>query len=103
MYVILWGYRVKAEHITEFEEIYSTAGAWAQLFRKHPGYRGSELLCDPNYPRRYITIDHWVSTEAYNSFQREWQEEYKELDARCEGLTEREVLLGTFLSVHSGG
>ncbi|HMB24520.1 MAG TPA: antibiotic biosynthesis monooxygenase family protein [Anaerolineales bacterium] len=103
MYVILWEYLVKAEHITDFEEIYSAAGAWAQLFRKHPGYRGTELLRDANYPRRYVTIDRWVSTEAYNSFQREWQEEYKELDTRCERLMERETFLGTFLSVHSGG
>src|SRR5512138_155760 len=63
----------------------------------------TELLRDANYPRRYVTIDRWVSAEAYNSFQREWQEEYKELDTRCERLMERETFLGTFLSVHSGG
>ncbi|HEX2994354.1 MAG TPA: antibiotic biosynthesis monooxygenase [Anaerolineales bacterium] len=103
MYVILWEYLVKAEHITEFEEIYAAKGTWEQLFQKHSDYLGTELLRDTSYPQRYITIDRWGSAEAYNSFQREWQEEYKELDARCEGLTEREAFLGTFLSVHSGG
>jgi heme-degrading monooxygenase HmoA len=103
MYVIIWEYQVKAERVTEFEGIYAAEGAWAQLFQRHLGYLGTELLRDSDQPRRYITIDRWVSAEAYNSFQLKWQEEYKELDARCENLTERELFLGTFSLAQPGG
>src|SRR3990172_7069506 len=95
MHVVIWEYAVKADRVAEFEGIYATQGAWAQLFKKHPGYLGTELLRDVNHPQRYVTIDRWASSEAYNSFQVKWQDEYKELDARCENLTDRESLLGT--------
>ena len=52
MYVIIWKYRVKADHVTEFEEIYSATGAWAKLFQKSKGYLGTELLSDEGHPRR---------------------------------------------------
>lgn len=99
MYVIIWEYQVKGEHVSAFEKIYAADGAWAQLFQKHLGYLGTELLHDVTHPQRYITIDRWNSAEAYNSFQVEWQEEYQELDARCEYLTESESFLGTLLLV----
>ncbi len=99
MYVIIWEYQVKAERVTEFETIYDSKGTWAQLFRKHPGYLGTDLLRDSNDPQRYITIDRWVSSEAYNSFQAKWQDEYKKLDARCENLTDSESFLGAFLLI----
>ena len=99
MYVIIWEYQVKAEHSDAFEEIYGSDGAWTQLFKKHPGYLGTELLHDSTHPQRYITIDRWTSAEAYNSFQSEWQDEYKELDARCEALADSESFLGTLLLV----
>lgn len=99
MYVIIWEYQVKAKHVTEFEEIYGAEGNWAQLFQKHPGYLGTELLHDSTHPQRYLTVDRWASAEAYNSFQTEWQDEYRKLDARCEGLTDSETFLGTLLTV----
>lgn len=99
MYVIIWEYHVKVERLTEFENIYASTGAWAQLFKKHPGYLGTELLRDLNETQRYITIDRWVSSEAYNSFQAKWQAEYKKLDARCENLTGSESFLGTLLII----
>ena len=96
MHVILWEYQVKADRLLEFEALYSSEGAWVQLFKKHAGYRGTELLHDADRPQRYITIDRWSSPEAYNSFQAEWQDEYRQLDARCEDLTEGESFLGAF-------
>jgi hypothetical protein len=94
MYLIIWEYQVRAEHSTEFEEIYSATGAWAQLFQKSKDYLGTELLSDEGHAYRYITIDRWTSTLAYASFLSEWNDEYARLDAQCEGLTERETLLG---------
>ena len=96
---IVWEYQVKAEKQLEFEEIYSPNGVWAELFKKSTGYLGTELLCDKNQPHRYLTIDRWVSKEGYEAFQSRWEEEYKVLDAQCEGLTERESLLGRWISV----
>ncbi|MGB8984580.1 MAG: antibiotic biosynthesis monooxygenase family protein [Anaerolineales bacterium] len=99
MYIVIWEYQVKADRVAEFEEIYGAEGVWVQLFQKGTGYLGTELLRDSKQPRRYITIDRWVSAEAYNSFQAEWQAEYKELDAHCGNLTEHESFLGIFLLV----
>ncbi len=103
MYVIIWEYEVKADHVTEFEGIYGPEGAWAQLFKKHPGYLGSELLRDSDQSQRYITIDRWTSSEAYNSFQAKWQDEYNELDTRCESFMDSESFLGTLSLVGPGG
>lgn len=100
-YVAIWEYRVKAEHVAEFEQIYSANGAWAKLFRKADGYHGTELLRDPNDPRRYITIDRWDSSKHYDSFLSRWKTEYAALDAQCEGLTETESLVGKWESVFS--
>ena len=94
MYFIIWEYQVRSERLTEFEEIYSARGAWVELFQKSNGYLGTELLSDEAHPHRYITIDRWVSSEEYESFLSEWKNEYTDLDTRCEGLTERENLLG---------
>jgi len=103
MYVIIWEYQVKAERLVAFEKIYASNGAWAELFRKEEGYLGTELLRDSNQPQRYITIDRWTSSEAYDSFRAKWKDEYKALDARCQNLTERESLLGTLSPIQSGG
>lgn len=94
MYLILWEYHVRPERCDEFERIYSAAGAWAELFRKSKGYLGTELVNDEANPQRYFTVDRWVSKTEYERFLEVWQQEYKALDEQCEGLTEREVLLG---------
>jgi hypothetical protein len=44
MIAILWRYRVKPEHRGDFERAYGPDGDWANLFRRHPGYLGTELL-----------------------------------------------------------
>ena len=99
MYVLLWEYQVKAEKLSEFEEFYSPWGTWANLFKKSNGYLGTELLRDEKQSQRYLTIDRWDSKESYEAFQSQWKKEYKALDARCEGLTKWESLLGKWNSV----
>jgi heme-degrading monooxygenase HmoA len=94
VYLILWEYHVKPQERAEFEEIYSPTGAWAELFQKGAGYLGTELLHDETNPRRYVTIDRWESKAAYETFLSVQEQAYKEMDARCEGLTEHESLLG---------
>jgi heme-degrading monooxygenase HmoA len=94
MYVIIWEYLVRSEHAAEFEVVYAVNGAWAQLFKKEPGYLGTELLHDPNDAHRYLTIDRWESLQAYETFLLQWKAEYAALDAQCEGLMEHEALVG---------
>jgi heme-degrading monooxygenase HmoA len=93
MYLILWEYNVKAENQSEFEETYSPTGAWASLFKKGAGYLGMELLRDEENPLRYLTIDRWASKAEYEAFLSTWEQAYAQMDAQCEGLTERESLL----------
>lgn len=96
MFVIIWEYRVKADHVETFEEIYSATGAWTKLFRKSSAYLGTEFLYDVQHAQRYITIDRWISAQDYEDFLSEYQAEYADTDKRCAGLAEQEVLLGKF-------
>lgn len=96
MHVVLWEFRVKTGRELEFERIYGPDGEWAQLFRHAQGYLGTELLRDENAPGRYITIDRWLSTAAFDAFKQHWGAEYQALDERCAPLSEREVALGSF-------
>ena len=99
MFFIIWEFHVRAEHIAAFEEVYSARGAWAKLFQKSKDYLGTELLSDEGHIHRYLTIDRWISSEAYATFLAEWTREYAELDAKCERLTEQETLVGKWESI----
>ena len=94
MFFIIWEYHVRAEHIAEFEEIYSATGAWAELFQNSKDYLGTELLSDVKNSLRYLTIDRWTSAQEYASFLAEWKNEYEELDAQCDKFAEKESLVG---------
>ena len=94
MFIVIWEYRVKPERVEEFENIYSSEGAWAELFGKSAGFQGTELLRNVAQPYRYVTIDRWTSAQEYDSFLSRWKAEYTALDAECQGLTERESHLG---------
>jgi heme-degrading monooxygenase HmoA len=99
MYVITWDYAVRTDHVAEFEKTYNSNGTWAELFSRAEGYLGTELLRDSNRPRRYITIDRWVSSRAYHDFLAQWHNEYEAQEAQCKELSEQETLLGTWESV----
>ena len=99
MYVIIWEYEVKAEHVDVFEKIYRADGAWAELFQKESGYLGTELLRHGKNRQHYITIDRWISARAYDDFLVNYQNEYMILDAECNELTKSENLLGKWQTV----
>ena len=44
MYVIVWEYQVKTEHLENFEKIYGEGGAWTDLFQRGTGYLGTDWL-----------------------------------------------------------
>lgn len=95
-YISIWEYTVRPEDTAAFIAAYGPAGAWAQLFRKAPGYRGTELYRDRSVPGRFVTVDFWLSPAAYEAFRQAFAAEYQALDAACEAVTSEERPLGTF-------
>lgn len=96
MFIVVWQFEVAAEKVAGFEAAYSPGGAWAQLFRASPGYRGTELLCDAYIPGVYLIIDRWTSEEAFRAFRKDHDAEYEALDRACDALTARETRIGAY-------
>lgn len=98
-YLCIWEYIVKPEFTEEFENTYRYDGAWVNLFKKTPGYLGTELLRDADNPNRFVTVDMWESQESRADFMKKFADQYKELDLICEDFTVSENMLGEFNSV----
>ena len=96
MIAILWEYSVPLENIADFERHYDSSGTWVIFFRKAAAYHGTTLLRDMENPGRYMTLDHWDSFAAYQSFCTEHEAEYRRIDAMCAALTNSEERLGLF-------
>ncbi len=103
MYVRVCEFRVKPGLQEEFARIYGSDGDWAVLFRRSREFCGPELLRDVETPRRFVTVDRWISQAAWDSFLKKYGEEYRTLDVACERLTEEEPPLGSFVAVDSAG
>jgi len=99
MYMIIWEYQVKVDHVADFETIYASNGAWAKLFSEGNDFISTELLRDEIHAQRYITIDRWDSVKDYEAFCAQHKEEYETLDSQCSVLTKHETLLGKWESV----
>ncbi len=91
----------------EFERAYGTDGEWAEFFRPGRGYIGTELLKDVEAAAgspasasggRYLVIDRWESTTAYNDFVAENREEYMRRVDETRFLYDSELRFGTFES-----
>jgi heme-degrading monooxygenase HmoA len=95
----IWAFSVERANQRQFESLYGPEGRWVQLFRRAPGYLGTELLRDRADPTRYLTIDRWASADAYRDFRAQFAGEYQALDRECEGLTARESALGEYETV----
>jgi len=97
MFVILWQFDISDEKAGEFEAAYGAAGTWAQLFKRSPEYLGTELLKDAYVPGRYVTVDRWVSEEAFRAFRAAHDADYEVVDRSCDSLTSGETRIGAFL------
>jgi hypothetical protein len=53
----IWKFRPPEGREQEFAEAYRGDGAWAQLFRIAPGYRGTRLLAPSETGGWWLTID----------------------------------------------
>lgn len=96
-YVYIWAFRVAEQRRDAFEQAYGAGGAWAALFAQADGYVGTSLLADRAVPGRYLTIDRWRDEAAYRAFRERFGERYAALDRACEGLTEHEEALGSYV------
>lgn len=98
MYVILWEFAVCPDRISEFVAAYGEDGDWAKLFHLSNGYLGTELLNAADSTNRFLTIDRWRSAKDFARFKDQSLMQYRELDAKFEGLAVKETHLGSFTS-----
>jgi heme-degrading monooxygenase HmoA len=85
--------------LPEFERAYGPEGDWAQFFRSGTGYIGTELLRDLEILGRFLVIDRWDSSEAYNAFVEAHREEYMRRVDETAFHYIHELRFGTFESV----
>jgi len=83
----------------EFERVYGPEGEWAAFFRGGRGYVGTELLRDVETAGRYLVVDRWESSEAYNDFVAANRDEYMRRVDETAFHHSSELRLGTFESV----
>ena len=95
-FTIVWRFTIDPESKHRFESVYSPNGAWAVLFARSSGYRGTELLRSKTEPNSYLTIDRWESEAAFEEFRTQFAAQYEALDRECEGLTTSETMIGIF-------
>ena len=97
VFVRIWDYDVPDESMAAFRVAYGAQGAWAELFRRAPGFLGTELYRDGNRGDRFLTIDRWRNEQNWRSFQAAFGSAYEALDARLDGLAvaERALFEGT--------
>lgn len=98
-YTVIWTYEVRSGETGRFRRHYGPTGSWARLFRRAPGFIRTQLLQDESQENHYVTIDHWTSKAAYESFRDGFRQEYEALDERCASLTVEESYQGAFTEV----
>jgi heme-degrading monooxygenase HmoA len=92
----IWKFRPPEGREQEFAEAYRGDGAWAQLFRRAPGYRGTSMLRPAEPGGWWLTIDHWDSAADFEAFGQALGEEYRALDEELEGVAGEEEFVGAF-------
>jgi len=98
-YIYIWEYQVRAEAEADFLAHYHPDGAWSRLFRRSPGYLGTELYRDRERRERFITIDRWRSEADFHEFRARFAAAFDTLDHRCSDFTTQERRLGSFVPV----
>jgi heme-degrading monooxygenase HmoA len=94
---LVFSYEVR--ETAEFERAYGPGGDWEQFFQGASGYIGTELLRDVDEPDRYLVIDRWESSDAYNAFLIEHNDEYMRRADESSFHYVQELRFGTFENV----
>lgn len=96
MFIVLNEFHVKEEHIPAFETEFGSAGTRSETLQKGEGFMSTELMKDGANKRRFITIDRWISKDAYEDFQIEFENESAEVAKLGENMLEKQQLIGAF-------
>ncbi|WP_395613515.1 antibiotic biosynthesis monooxygenase family protein [Allosphingosinicella sp.] len=94
MIALVWRYEVKDEARAAFEATYAPTGAWARLFARGDGYRGTELFRSED--GSYLTLDIWRSRADFDAFLAANSDEYEALDRSTESWTAAEHRIGEY-------
>ena len=92
----IWNFWVKKGKEDEFIKMNHVD--WPRLFRRSPGYTGTEILKKGDEPEVYITIDRWKSKEAFDDFLNNNRTDYDILGERHRELYEKAEHIGFFNS-----
>lgn len=84
---ITWDFLPAPGKEAEFLRAYGETGPWPELFRRAPGYLGTELQPTPDRPGWFRTVDRWTSPETHAAFRVNFREAYEVLDRACAALT----------------
>ena len=90
----LWRFAVPAESEARFVAAYRSDGDWARLFATAPGFIRTELWREAD--GTYLTTDHWESAAAFERFQADAGEAYRQLDDQLEDIAGIETFVGAF-------
>lgn len=92
----VWKFRPPRNREEEFAAAYASDGVWARLFRTGAGFIGTQLLRPAEAGGWWMTVDRWESQAAFEAFQADRGEIYRELDAELEGCAGDEDFVGAF-------
>jgi heme-degrading monooxygenase HmoA len=92
----IWQFRPPPEQEDAFAKAYAGVGAWAALFARDPGYRGTELIRPDEPGGWWRTVDRWETAEAFARFEAEHGEDYRALDRELSPLAGEERFVGAF-------
>ena len=95
-HVRVWRFQPAPGREAEFAAAYSGGGVWAQLFNQAEGFVGTTLLAPVEAGGPYLTLDRWQSLGAFDRFQDNHGEAYRQLDAELMPLTAGERFIGAF-------
>lgn len=96
----IWRFRIDGARRKEFEQAYSSEGAWAQLFRRETGYLGTTLWQDAADNDVYYTQDTWRSEADFETFKERYGSVYEQMDKQFEGLTKEETFVAALNRRH---
>lgn len=98
MFYVIWEFFVPDESVSEFENLYGSAGEWIELFGRAPGYLHTLFLeaVSGESGKRYLTIDVWDNSMAFENFKSTYSEQYRSLDCRGKVLRLTENQIGQF-------
>ena len=96
MYVIIWRYKVKPEHLDAFKSAYRADGDWAEFFRRDFNYIATRLVATNEDSHVFLTFDFWTTKDAYTRFAGKNEAEYQLIDMQFDDFMLAEEKVGSF-------